>query len=94
MRILGRRRGPDLDCREVGKVLQRYLDRELDERTSVAVARHLEACRHCGMEASTYQDLKRSLADMSAGVDEEAITRLREFVQDLTADREPDLEDR
>ena len=36
-RRLLRRRGTDLDCREVGKVLQRYLDGDVD--TDVAAAR-------------------------------------------------------
>lgn len=49
-------------CREVGRVLQAYLDGHVDELTARRVARHLEMCRRCGMEASTYAEIKRSLA--------------------------------
>jgi anti-sigma factor RsiW len=66
-------------CREVGRVLQSYLDGQVDELTARRVARHLEMCRRCGMEASTYTEIKRSLARHGAAVDPEVVGRLRDF---------------
>lgn len=66
-------------CREVGRVLQAYLDGHVDELTARRVARHLEMCRRCGMEASTYAEIKRSLARRGADVDPVVVERLRDF---------------
>lgn len=73
----------ELNCQEVARILQRYLDRELDPVVSVAVARHLEDCRECGLEASTYEQLKHSLATLSQDLDAGAVERLRHFVDEL-----------
>lgn len=66
-------------CLEVGRVLQRYLDGEVDDLTVRQVARHLEACRRCGLEASTYADIKAALAGRSRALPEDAVDRLRRF---------------
>lgn len=66
-------------CREVGRVLQSYLDGHVDELTARRVARHLEMCRRCGMEAETYAEIKRGLARRGGDVDPEAVARLRAF---------------
>ncbi len=90
MRLYWRRRRVDgLDCREVARVLQTYLDRELDEHTSRKVSHHLEDCRRCGLEASTYRELKKRLSDMRRPVDPEVVERLRDFVDKLTNDEKP-----
>ncbi len=63
MKLLGRLFGTpsQMSCRQVGKVLQTYLDDELDDDTARKVAAHLEDCRRCGLEAETYEALKESL---------------------------------
>lgn len=79
-----RRRHDELRCKEVARVLQTHIDGELDAATAAKVSAHLESCRRCGMEASTYHDLKDSLTRLSEPVDPDAVERLRAFVDDLT----------
>ncbi|MDP8929430.1 MAG: zf-HC2 domain-containing protein [Actinomycetota bacterium] len=84
-------RGRDdaVDCREVARVLQSYLDHELDQRTARKVSHHLEDCRRCGLEASTYRELKQRLSDLGQPVDPEVVERLRVFVDKLMEHAEP-----
>ena len=72
-----------LSCREVGKVLQRYLDGHVDELTAEKVAEHLEDCRRCGLELTVYRQIKASLARQSPQVPETALDRLRRFGEQL-----------
>lgn len=82
------RRSKELSCREVGEVLHGYLDRELDDADRVIVAEHLEKCRECGLEASTYERIKAALVQPAAQqtVDADALERLRNFGSSLAAD--------
>jgi anti-sigma factor RsiW len=75
-------------CREVGQLLQSYLDGEVDELAAYRITRHLELCRRCGMEASTYAEIKASLARNGAHAPHhlDAVIRLREFGQRLVDD--------
>lgn len=66
-------------CREVGRVLQAYLDGQVDELTARRVSAHLEACRRCGLEAHVYDELKRALARGAAGVDPSIVERVQAF---------------
>jgi anti-sigma factor (TIGR02949 family) len=90
MSILDRfRRGvPDgpIDCRAVGRRLQAVLDGEAADDIADRVAEHLEACRHCGLEADTYLRIKSTLS-RSAPLDEEAEARLRAFGHALAVGR-------
>ena len=73
-------------CLRVTRVLQSYLDGEVDEVTSAIVAKHLEQCRRCGLEASTYRAIKSAITEAGpdvAPVDAAAIERLRRFAEDL-----------
>lgn len=70
-------------CLEVGTVLQAYLDGEVDEVTAHRVARHLEACRRCGLEAATYTEIKEALARQADAVPQDAVARLRRFGEHL-----------
>lgn len=79
-----RRRRPAVDCREVGRVLQSYLDGEVEDDFAAKIGDHLEMCRDCGLEAETYQRIKLSLGARLPEVDDEAIARLREFGEGLT----------
>lgn len=88
MKILGRLIGTrkQMSCHQVGQVLQRYLDNELDDVAARKVAAHLEDCRRCGLEAETYEALKASLQRGPAGLaglGDEPVTRLREFGERL-----------
>ena len=73
------------DCARVGKVLQQYLDKELDAATASEVLAHLEECRDCGLEAETYQRIKDSVS-RSSEPDKDALDRLRAFAEDLAAE--------
>lgn len=87
-----RQRVADLTtCREVGRVLQSYLDGELDDLQVRNVTAHLERCRRCGLNADTYARIQ--LALWRAGQDRQmrpeddlAIERLRRFATTLSAE--------
>jgi len=77
-------------CRDVGRVLQSYLDGELDAAHTAEVATHLEHCVRCGMEADVYTRIQRALARRADGADPHpenrlAIERLRRFATTLNA---------
>ena len=79
-----------LTCREVGKLLQRYLDGETDEHATAKVAEHLEDCRRCGLEAGIYREIKASLARQATVLPETTLVRLRRFGQQLAHEGPPD----
>ena len=81
-----RRRRPAVDCRELGKVLQSYLDDDVDPDFATKIAEHLEACKDCGLEAETYTQIKESLAGRRPRVDDDVVDRLRDFGESLTGD--------
>lgn len=72
-------RSYQLSCRQLGRVLQSYLDEELDDDSARKVAAHLNDCRRCGLEADTYEALQISLRRGPAGLADEPVARLREF---------------
>lgn len=86
MRRLSRRkiRRP-MDCSQVAEVLQSYLDGEIDDVTAARIARHLEACRRCGMELLAYREIKQALASHRGRRDLEALGRLLAFSHQLMA---------
>ena len=74
------------DCHQVAKVLQSYLDGETEAPTSSMVAEHLEVCRKCGLEASTYLAIKTAIAanaPEATSADSDAVARLRDFADGL-----------
>ena len=83
-RLRGRRE--IASCMQVGRVLQAYLDGQVDEATARQVARHLEMCRRCGLEAQTYSAIKQALARGGRDVDAGAVARLQAFGLGLTED--------
>jgi len=75
------------ECHQVAKVLQSYLDGETEAPTSHMVAEHLEVCRKCGLEASTYLAIKTAIAANApeeTSVDDDAVARLRDFADGLS----------
>lgn len=79
------RRGQDgeASCAEVAKVLQSYLDGQVDDLNAARVRRHLDHCRRCGLESETYQAIKEAIARRADHVDDDAYERLREFATRL-----------
>ena len=71
-----------MNCMQVARVLQAYLDGEVDEATARRVAVHLEDCRRCGLEAALYREVKKSLARREMP-DAQAVARLRAFGESL-----------
>jgi anti-sigma factor RsiW len=86
-----RRLRPDapLRCSEVARVLQSYLDGEVDARTLRLVSAHLEDCRRCGLEVQTYTALKQAL-HRGGDPPSDPIERLRAFADRLAAGDAPD----
>jgi len=79
-----------LSCRQVGRLVQGYLDGETDEETAAKVAAHLEDCKRCGLDAQTYREIKAALARNAPGDLDESVGRLREFGESLTGDQGAD----
>ncbi len=78
-----------MNCKQVGRRLQSYLDGDLDDLTARRIIRHLEDCRRCGLEAAAYSEIKASLARRAHDVPNDAVTRLRAFGQRLALDGPP-----
>ncbi|MFE9338366.1 anti-sigma factor family protein [Streptomyces sp. NPDC007063] len=74
-----------MNCLQVARVLQSYLDGETNEVTTRRVAAHLEDCRRCGLEASVYQEIHDALA-RRAEPESRAVERLRAFGASLLSD--------
>lgn len=73
-------------CLETSRLLQRYLDRDLDPSELAAFERHLEGCRQCSLETRTYLEIKDVLAGRRRNQDCAAASRLREFAMGLRYD--------
>jgi len=71
-------------CMQVLRALQSYLDGQTDEVTTGRVAKHLEACRRCGLEAATYREIKAALARSAAPLNLALLERLRAFGSSLS----------
>ncbi|WP_308340596.1 MULTISPECIES: zf-HC2 domain-containing protein [unclassified Streptomyces] len=67
-----------MNCLQVARVMQAYLDGETDEITARRAAAHLEDCRRCGLELSVYQEIRNALA-RRAEPDRQAVQRLQTF---------------
>ncbi len=75
-------------CRRVGKLLQSYLDGEVDLARVELISRHLETCLKCGMNYETYSHIKHALkqGNYKNGLFHEdalALERLKRFVDTL-----------
>lgn len=79
-----RRAGVDdaMTCAEVARVLQRFLDGQLDEHRAKRAALHLDRCRDCGLEADTYMAIKQSLFALGTP-SPHALARLHDFAEGL-----------
>ena len=91
--LSGRPLGP-MSCPEVGKLLQSYLDGELDPERTRRIAEHLEDCRRCGLEAETYERIIASISASRGEVPAEQVDRLRAFGERLAeGEQPPDTDD-
>ncbi|MFN2503452.1 MAG: anti-sigma factor [Acidimicrobiales bacterium] len=88
-----RRRADEASCREVSRALQAYLDGHIDEVTARRVARHLEACRRCGLEADVYTRIKEAVSRMDRDLSSLPVARLRDFAQRLAEEGPPRAND-
>lgn len=88
-----RHRADEAGCREVSRALQAYLDGHIDEVTARRVARHLEACRRCGLEAEVYTRIKEAVSRMDRDLSSLPVTRLRDFAQRLAEEGPPRAND-
>jgi anti-sigma factor RsiW len=83
-----RRRG-GVNCLQVARILQRYLDDQLDERAAAHVASHLDECRRCGLDAESYREVKRALASRARPPTSRQVERLTAFVAELVTEAGP-----
>ncbi len=88
-----RRTDRSLSCRQVGKVIQRFLDGEIDDDMRLGVADHLDDCRRCGLGADTYLQIKAALARSATEPSADALQRLRSFGERLAAGHDPGTAD-
>lgn len=72
-----------LECMQVTPLLQAWLDGEIDGAERERAAGHVEACRRCGLAASTYRSLKARLRELGQPADADAVARLEAFVDQL-----------
>ncbi|MFD2024637.1 anti-sigma factor family protein [Promicromonospora aerolata] len=75
----------------MARLLQAYLDGELDAGRARRVAVHLDGCWRCGLEASAYEAIKVAVSAVSTHggpVSHEAVARLRDFA-DRLAEAQP-----
>ncbi len=75
--------GNGMSCRQAAKTIQAYIDNELDDDRSALLERHLDACRDCGLELDTYEEIKAALGRQSFELPNETIERLRNFGNEL-----------
>ena len=68
-----------INCREVGRRLQSYLDGELDGDRMEKIKAHLDDCVHCGLELDVFAAIKTDLSMLAVPAESDALKRLREF---------------
>lgn len=79
------RPGEHLSCVEVGLLMQRFLDGEIDDEVRVtAIAAHLDVCPPCEHESEVYSQIKAALERGRPPIDPAAVDRLRDFGKRLS----------
>jgi len=82
MRMMMRPGG--MSCRKALKLMQSYLDGEVEEKLALKVAKHLNACKDCDEESLVYKKIKASLANRPPHVSQDIIDSLTDFTQNLS----------
>ncbi|MHB1487740.1 MAG: zf-HC2 domain-containing protein [Acidimicrobiales bacterium] len=80
-------------CVRTMRILQAYLDGNLDDVSARRAGAHLEECRRCGLETSVYTEIKAVLRAKDRPVDADALDRLRLFGERLASGGESTLGD-
>ncbi len=70
-------------CREVERLMHRFLDDEIDDLTHRRISQHLQACLECGLEFEVYSSILRALNARRAPVNTPTLARLCEFLRRL-----------
>jgi anti-sigma factor RsiW len=73
-----------LGCMQVRRILQSFLDGEVEPRRAEMVAAHLESCSRCHVEADVLARVIEELRRLRPDLDLAAYTRLVTAVEDLT----------
>ncbi len=81
-RLLDRLRG-SMSCGDVLKVIQSYIDGEIDADTARKVAAHLDQCHPCTDEEHLYAQIKASLARRRRQVDMDVLEQLMSYGERL-----------
>lgn len=81
-RLLDRLRG-SMSCGDVLKVIQSYIDGEIDADTARKVAAHLDRCHPCTDEERLYAQIKASLARRRRQVDMDVLEQLMSYGERL-----------
>lgn len=69
-------------CRQVARVLQRYLDGQVDADTAARVMAHLDDCAVCEEEAATFRSIIAALRRRGR-TDDGLTERIRAFAEQL-----------
>ncbi len=67
----------------MARLVQTYLDGELDLGKAEAVASHLERCERCGPDAELLEAVRHALAGLAVPVDPDVMERLEALLHDL-----------
>lgn len=74
-----------LNCRQVRKVINQFLDGELPATKHHLVVDHLEVCDMCGIEATKVEAVIGGLRALRGPVDADAMSRLDAFAASVAA---------
>jgi anti-sigma factor RsiW len=78
-----------LPCMQVRRILQSFLDGEVEARRAEIVAAHLESCQRCGVEADVVRRVIAQIRRLRPDLDLAVYTRLVAAVEDLTETGDP-----
>ena len=68
-----------VNCTEVARRLQTYLDGELEDDWRERVQAHLEECKCCVVDEAAFSAIKMELSTLTAPPESDALARLRDF---------------
>lgn len=75
-----------MSCLEAARLIDGYIDGEIDEATCAKIVYHLEICRECGMEAELYMQIKIAVGRHRTSVSAESLAKLREYARGLVGE--------
>jgi hypothetical protein len=82
------RPGEDLTCAEFARLVQRFVDDEIDDGAVVeAMVAHVDVCAPCDWERETLSTIKATLAARRVDPPADSVDRLRAYGTALMQDR-------